>query len=31
VFERFRDLCLADYKLDPVHMYSLPGEHGKQL
>ena len=25
VFETFRDLCLMDYKLDPVHMYSLPG------
>ncbi|ORP64564.1 hypothetical protein B7954_01790, partial [Vibrio cholerae] len=25
VFETFRDLCLKDYNLDPVHMYSLPG------
>jgi len=24
VFEKFRELCLRDYKLDPVHMLSLP-------
>ena len=25
VFENFRTLCLADYKLDPCHYYSAPG------
>lgn len=25
VFERFRSLCLADYRLDPCHYYSVPG------
>src|SRR5204863_1550500 len=25
VFETFRDLCLNDYQIDPLHMYSLPG------
>jgi hypothetical protein len=25
IFETFRELCLRDYKLDPVHMFSLPG------
>ena len=25
VFENFRDLCLDNYKLDPVHYYTAPG------
>ena len=25
VFEKFRDLCLKNYKLDPVHYYTAPG------
>ena len=25
IFENFRDLCLADYELDPVHYFTLPG------
>ena len=25
VFEKFIDVCLVDYCLDPCHYYSLPG------
>ena len=25
VFENFRDMCLKEYELDPVHFLSLPG------
>ena len=25
VFEQFRDMCLKNYELDPVHSYTAPG------
>ena len=25
IFENFRDICLRDYELDPVHYFTLPG------
>ena len=25
VFEKFRDMCIKEYKLDPAHFLSLPG------
>ena len=25
VFEQFRDMCLNNYELDPVHSYTAPG------
>ena len=25
VFEKFRDMCLKEYELDPAHFLSLPG------
>ena len=30
VFEKFIDVCLVDYGLDPCHYYSLPGLSGMQ-
>ena len=25
VFEKFKDICLKNYKLDPAHFYTSPG------